>query len=65
MAVGATFVRADRTPHGGRRQVHFVFEIRGAVDELRAAWVNETAEVNAVDFKDAILKLKSLVHTLE
>lgn len=68
-AVGATFVRVERKQHRDGQRCFFVYDLSSAANEdagtpdsIRAAWINETAVVNACDFRDAVIKLKRLVH---
>lgn len=58
---GVEMKRTERTPDGGK--VFFVFDVSiSDVDELKAAWFNNTGKVAANPFSHNIKTLKSLCH---
>lgn len=73
-ALGAIYERADRTDP---KHIEFFFSPRvtstGALKELgiptldlekiESDWVNRTLVVNAVDFYDALNRMKSIIHS--
>ncbi len=73
-ALGANLVNVDKTDP---RHMEFEFTPRNAstgalatielptmnLDVLERAWANKTLDVNAVEYADAIKRLKSVVHS--
>jgi hypothetical protein len=67
MASGCKYVRVDRSPGTyGRRRCFFVFDPGAlSIEALRAAWINKDGNVNVRNYVDAVLNLKSLVHSVQ
>jgi hypothetical protein len=73
LALGAEYESADRTDP---RHVEFYFSPRKAktgalatleiatqdLDAIEAQWVNKTLVVNAIEYSEAIKRMKSIVH---
>ena len=58
LAKGAYLEKIDRT-----KPRHMTFTFSGDdLDSLEMKWVNKELEVNALDYRDAIQRMKSIVH---
>lgn len=57
---GVQMIRPDRNGHG---KVSFVFDTSIAnIEELKAAWFNQSGKVPALPYANAIKSLKSVCH---
>ena len=73
-ALGATYEKSDRTDP---KHIEFFFSPRVAstgalkelgiptqdLDKIESDWVNRTLVVNAVEFYDALQRLKTIIHS--
>jgi len=61
MALGAKFVKADRT--NIRHQIFHFKSDAVDFDDVEKKWTNAELTVNAVQFKDAIQRMKGIIYS--